>query len=371
VAQAWKDSYDDGIVRWVGERLAEVLPGGLDREAFAAECLDGFEELELMARAQRIADVMTAQLPADPQVAIPLVAAAMGPIDADLTGIASFRLMPHSLVIGALGPMGAFEASMPALHALTLRFTAEFAIRPFLVAEPERTLAQLHAWVADPDERVRRLVSEGTRTRLPWAARLPAFIADPTPVVALLDRLCDDDSLFVRRSVANNLNDLSKDHPQLAVEVAARWWHDGGPRRRWVVRHALRSLVKRGDPAALAVLGIAAADHLVVQGATIEPAELGIGGRTRIAVAVADTRSAGPSGRVAVDLVVHFVKASGATSAKVFKGGVRDLAPGESATFGCTVSLALHTTRTPYPGWHPVEAQVNGVRTPIGGFTLR
>ncbi len=370
MAEAWKDSYDASIVNWVAEGLARVLPT-LDVERFVAACLAGFDELELMARAQRIADLMTGELPEDPRVAIPLVSAAMGPIEADLPGITPFRLMPHSMVIGALGPGAAFEESMPALRALTLRFTAEFAVRPFLVAEPERTVAQLHAWAADPDERVRRLVSEGTRTRLPWAARLPAFIADPSPVVALLDRLCDDDSALVRRSVANNLNDLSKDHPGLAVTVAERWWALGGPRRQWVARHGLRTLVKRGDPAALAVLGIAAGEHLTLGSASIHPAEVAIGGRVRIEVEVADTRTSGPAESVAVDLVVHFVKANGATSAKVFKGGVRALGPGESGSFGRTVSLAVHTTRTPYPGWHPVEAQVNGTRTPIGGFAVR
>jgi hypothetical protein len=137
-----------------------------------------------------------------------------------------------------------------------------------------------------------------------------------------------------------------------------------------VARHGLRTLVKRGDPAALAVLGIAAADHLVVGRATITPTEVAIGGQARISVEVRDTRADGPPEQVAVDLVVHFVKASGATSAKVFKGGVRALGSGGSASFGCTVSLAVHTTRTPYPGWHAVEAQMNGVRTPIGGFDV-
>ncbi len=369
MAQAWKDSYDAAIVAWVGEHLAEVLPE-LDVPAFASACLDGFDELELMARADRIAVVMAEHLPADPRAAIPLVAAAMGPIETGLRGITPFRLMPHSIYIGRHG-LAAFEESMAAQHALTQRFTAEFSIRPFLAAEPERTLAQLRTWAQDPDERVRRLVSEGTRPRLPWAPRLPAFIADPTPVIELLDLLCDDTSLLVRRSVANNVNDIAKDHPEVAVEVAARWWELGGQRRRWVVRHALRTLVKRGDPAALAILGIAAADHLVIRGASVEPATPTIGDRARIEVEVADTRASGPAEQVAVDVVVHFVKANGAASAKVFKGGVRSLGPGEVGRFGCAVSLAVHTTRTPYRGWHAVEAQVNGVRTPIGGFEVR
>ena len=369
MAEPWKSSYGPPVVAWVADGLARVLPE-LDVAAFTAACLDGFEDLELLDRARRIADVMGDHLPEDPHVSIPLVSAAMGPAETGLRGMEPFRYMPHGVYIGTHG-LPAFEESMLAQYELTKRFTAEFSIRPFLEHRPEATLARLRDWASDPDENVRRLVSEGTRPRLPWAPRLAAFVADPSPVIALLELLRDDPSAYVRRSVANNLNDIGKDHPALLVDLAGRWWSDGDDTRRRLVRHALRSLVKRADPGALEVLGIGSADELEVRGATLDPPEARIGEKVRIAVQVADVRSAGASRPVAVDLVVHFIKANGAASAKVFKGGVRALAPGQAGSFSAVVSLAQHTTRTHYAGEHRVQAQVNGQRSDIGSFTLR
>ena len=368
MAEPWKNSYGSEVVAWVAAGLADVRPD-LDVDAFTTACLDGFDQLELLDRARRIADVMAAHLPADPHESIPLVAAAMGPIESGLRGMTPFRYMPHGVFIGTHG-LPAFEESMAAQYELTKRFTAEFSIRPFLVHEPERTLARLRQWASDPDENVRRLVSEGTRPRLPWAPRLAAFIADPSPVLELLELLRDDPSEYVRRSVANNLNDIGKDHPEVLVTVAGRWWTDADPQRRRLVRHALRTLVKRGDQGALAVLGIGSADGLRVARSSLDPRTARIGQKVRIEVDVADTRRAGGPRPVAVDVVVHFIKASGAASEKVFKGGLRDLAAGETGTFSAVVSLAQHSTRTHYAGEHLVEAQVNGARHALGAFTL-
>lgn len=308
-------------------------------------------------------------LPPDPHDSIPLVVAALGPIEPGLTGMEPFRYLPHSVFVGTRG-LGAFEESMTALYEITRRFTSEFGIRPFLEHEPDATLAQLRAWARDPDPRVRRLVSEGTRPRLPWAPRLPAFVADPAPVLELLELLRDDPSEDVRRSVANSLNDISKDHPELVVKVAARWWADGSPERRRLVRQALRTLVKRADSGALAVLGLAAADHLELVAASIDPPDPVIGQRVRIEVGVADRRDHGGPQQVAVDVLVHFVRSTGTTH-RVFKAGVRELRPGETGTFACAVSLAQHSTRKHYAGVHRVQAQVNGQRTDLGTFTLR
>lgn len=368
MAEPWKNSYGPEVVAWVAGGLADVRPG-FDVDGFTTACLDGFDQLELLDRARRIASVMADHLPADPHESIPLVAAAMGPQEPGLRGMTPFRYMPHGVFIGTHG-LPAFEESMAAQYELTKRFTAEFSIRPFLVNEPGRTLARLRQWAADPDENVRRLVSEGTRPRLPWAPRLAAFVADPSPVLGLLELLRDDPSEYVRRSVANNLNDIGKDHPELLVEVAGRWWTDGDQQRRRLVRHALRTLVKRGDTGALEVLGIASADGLRIVAATVEPGTARIGQKVRIEVEVADTRRGGGPRPVAVDVVVHFIKANGAASEKVFKGGLRDLAAGESGRFSAVVSLAQHSTRTHYAGEHLVEAQVNGVRHGLGGFTL-
>jgi 3-methyladenine DNA glycosylase AlkC len=353
----------------VADALCSAHPA-LDRQAFVADCLPGFDDLELMDRARRIADVMGDHLPADPHESIPIITASLGPIESGLTGMVGFRYLPMVLFVGSRG-LGAFEESMTAQYELTRRFTAEFSIRPFLDQHRDATLARLRQWTADPDPHVRRLVSEGTRPRLPWAPRLQQFVADPAPVLELLELLRDDDSEYVRRSVANNLNDIAKDHPEVVVEVARRWWSDGGTQRRRMVRHGLRTLVKRGDPGALEVLGLAGAEGLAVTASTITPTHPPIGERVRIEVEVTDRRTTGPVRPVAVDVVVHFVKANGATAHRVFKGGVRELAPGATATCSATVSVAQHSTRTHYAGVHRVQAQVNGERTELGAFTLR
>jgi 3-methyladenine DNA glycosylase AlkC len=414
MAERMKDSYGPEIAEWVGQRLAGAVPD-LDAGAFAAECMPGYEDLELMDRARRITDVMAGHLPADPAAAVTTITASLGPVEEGLTGMQPFRYLPFVLYVGKYG-LGAFEESMAAQYELTRRFTAEFSIRPFLIHHQVATLARLGQWAGDPDPHVRRLVSEGTRPRLPWAPRLPAFIADPAPVLALLELLRDDPSEYVRRSVANNLNDISKDHPEVVVELAQRWWADGDDQRRRLLRHALRTLVKRGDQTALEVLGHAGADHLVVRDVSIEPADPWIGGSVRLTATVVDTRppgkvstgggpatgpapgddsvASGPAAvdpaavgtatateraldgpaaaddQVAVDFVVHFVKANGSTSARVFKGAVRVLGPGGSTVVTRSVSLAQQSTRTHHPGVHRVEVQVNGRRSVAGSFLL-
>ena len=370
MAERLRDSFGVEVIEWVAAGLEPHTPG-FDRDGFVADCLDGFADLELMDRGRRIAEVMAAHLPEDPHEAIPIVTAALGPVEAGLSGMAPFRYLPFVLFVGARG-LPAFDESMRAQYELTKRFTAEFSIRPFLVHHRESTLRTLRQWADDPEPHVRRLVSEGTRPRLPWAPRLREFVADPTPVLDLLELLRDDDSEYVRRSVANNLNDISKDHPDLVVDVARRWWSDGDVQRRALVRHGLRTLVKRADPGALDVLGHSRTDHVEVTGARIDPAQVRIGGSVRVSVSLTDVRAegSGPEERTAVDLVVHFVRSNGSTSKRVFKGGVRDLPAGGSATITRTVSVAQQSTRTHYPGVHRVEVQVNGRVEPLGQFEI-
>lgn len=252
---------------------------------------------------------------------------------------------------------------MAAQHALTRRFTAEFSIRAFLERDPARTLARLRVWARDPDVHVRRLVSEGTRPRLPWAPRLRAFQRDPRPVLALLERLRDDPEPYVRRSVANNLNDIGKDHPELLVKVCARWARRASPERLAMIRHALRGLVKSGDRRALRVLGYEGGDEVRVTG-RIRPRRIRVGKPCAIELTLENRARSAQA--VVVDLAVHFVKADGRTRAKVFKVRSLRLAPGEKASVAKSVSFAQRTTRRHYPGRHRIDALVNGRAVPVG-----
>lgn len=256
-----------------------------------------------------------------------------------------------------------FDAGLELLRALTPRLTAEAAIRRFLLRDPDRALARIATWTDDADEHVRRLVSEGTRPFLPWAVRVPALVARPAATVPLLDALHRDPAEYVRRSVANHLNDLSRVDAGLAVDTAGRWVHDApgdAPTRR-LVRQAMRTLIRRGDPAALALHGF-----------TAPPAELVVGGphpdrdALRIGEELTFTCTLEHGGdapvELAIDYVVHYVKASGKTAPKVFKLTTRTLAPGERVTLTARRSFVERTTRRHHPGVHALELQVNGRR---------
>jgi 3-methyladenine DNA glycosylase AlkC len=364
-----KDFFDARVLARIADEVAAVHPQ-FPRRAFLADAAKGMEPLELMDRGRHIMRALKEHLPEDPARAIAILERSLGPPLAATEGhgMEPFVYLPHVLFVAEHG-LDCFEASMRAQHALTQRFSAEFSIRRFLEREPERTLAKLESWSRDPSPHVRRLVSEGTRPRLPWAGRLRAFQHDPAPVLALLERLRDDPHPYVRRSVANSLNDVGKDHPAVLVDVARRWLADATPERRRLVEHALRTAVKRGDPGALRALGFGSAAKVTLGRVRLVPPRPRIGEQVRIEVEVQNP-SARPAD-VVVDLGVHFVKQNGKTAAKVFKLRTLSLAPRSTVSLGKTISLAQHTTRTHHTGRHCVDVRVNGRIVPVGSFTLR
>ena len=347
-----------------------------DTTAFLLQVEPGYESLELMARGQRIAQALRAHLPQDVPRALrvlvdsmdpPMALDAAGEPDAGDRPYSAFFYLPHSIYIGTHG-LPHFEAAMAAQHALTQRFTAEFCIRPYLLRHQDATLARLREWAHDDSAHVRRLVSEGTRPRLPWAPRLPAFQANPQLALPLLDVLKDDPSSYVRRSVANHLGDIAKDHPDLAVSTARTWLQGAPAAREALVRHGLRFLIKRGDAGALDALGVGHAVALDVRAARVLPARARIGDKVRIEAELHNP-TAEPQ-RVLADLKVHYVKAHGGAAPKVFKLQTLDIGPGATVAVGKTLSLQQMTTRTHYPGAHQVELVLNGRPQPLGQFQL-
>jgi 3-methyladenine DNA glycosylase AlkC len=373
MAEPLKNRYGPEVPQRIGAMLAAVTPG-FDAALFCRDVLADYEARDLMARGQRIAQVMRDHLPASYPDALDRVMASIGPKLATTNsfGMGPFLYLPYVNFVARYG-LDHFEPSMAAQHALTQRFTAEFSIRPYLERHPQATLARLHEWADDPSEHVRRLVSEGTRPRLPWASRLREFQRDPAPVLALLERLKDDGSLYVRRSVANNLNDIGKDHPAMLVQVTGRWWRDApagsaGDHRRWLVRHALRSAVKRADPDALALLGFGRQANMELLAPRITPAQLAIGGAVTIGFDLENRTAAAQ--RVLVDFRVHFVKANGRAAPKVFKLKTVDLAAGQRVSLSRKLSVARMSTRQHYAGRHQVDVMLNGQVMPLGAFEL-
>jgi len=257
---------DAEAVDCLAHNLALAYPR-FDRAAFGRTARAGLGPLAILQRGRHLARAMRAHLPARYEDALEVILRSLTPphTRTEGLGLGVFFYLPHVSFVAAYGldPAGnggrdPFEASMHAQYELTRRFTAEFSLRVFLRQEQPRTLAWLRQWTRDPDPHVRRLCSEGSRPRLPWAERIPAFVTDPRPTLPLLEALKDDPDLYVRRSVANHLGDIAKDHPDLAFEVCARWVVGASEERKWLIRHAVRHPAKHGVKAALRLRRLAA-----------------------------------------------------------------------------------------------------------------
>ncbi len=368
MAEPLKNRLNADVPVRIARMIAAVDPQ-FDTRGFVAAALDGYLELELMPRARHIAAALHRFLPGDYRRAAAILIDSLGPKpDAgENNGMAPFFYLPHTLFVAAHG-LEHFELSMRAQYELTQRFTAEFSIRPFLLHHQQRTLKQLSRWSEDDSVHVRRLVSEGTRPRLPWAMRLAAFQRDPRPVIALLEKMKDDPELYVRRSVANNLNDIGKDNPAVLITTAGGWLKNAPASRAALVQHALRSSIKHGDKQALALPGFGKRANVALRNIAIAPKRAAIGGKIKISFDVVNTASR--LQRVLVDLKVHYAKAGGKTGAKVFKLKRIELAPRAVASFAKTLSLADMTTRKHHAGTHRVETMLNGQVVALGKFEL-
>jgi 3-methyladenine DNA glycosylase AlkC len=373
LADTLKTFFSPSLVRRLAADLARVHPS-FPVERFVKDSCAGLNRLELLDRGRHIARALAASLPPAYPEAIDVLLKSLGPEHAtdELLGVgmAPFFYLPHVLFVADGADRGRehFDLSMHAQYELTKRFSAESSIRPYITRDPERTFAAFRTWTTDANAHVRRLVSEGTRLRLPWAPRVPWLDQNPERVLALLELLKDDPSTMVRRSVANNLNDLGKSRPDLLIRTAAAWLENGSAERRSLVEHALRSAVKRGDVKALGLLGYGRKPAVAIEHVGFSPRRVPIGQRVTMTFALRST-SRTPQD-VLVDAAVHFVKARRKTAAKVFKITRSTLAPRQRVDLRASFSLAVHTTRVPKPGRHAVDVIVNGHAIRAGFFDV-
>lgn len=381
MAEPFKNLINAEVVRQMGHHLQRVSPP-FDRLRFEALALHGLEGLEFKARAQHVALALQATLPEDFHAAADVLEASFKVLDAprfdhdpdkdaqspatDERGLAGWALWGVGEYIARQG-MPHPRRALQALHALTQRFTAEFAIRPFIVAHPDLVYRTLADWVRDPSAHVRRLVSEGSRPRLPWGLRLKTLIADPSPTLPLLLALQDDPAEYVRRSVANHLNDIAKDHPQVVVAWLDAHLPGAPPPRRRLLRHACRNLIKQGHPEVMAAWGAGRPfeGRAVL---TVSPSRVTLGEALTLHL---DLEAANTQAQpLEIDYRIHYRKASGSLSPKTFKGSRVTLEPGASLQWSKRHALRPVTTRVHHPGQHLVDVQVNGQVLGSAAFDL-
>ena len=257
-----------------------------------------------------------------------------------------------------------WHRSITALAHFTQYSSSEFAVRAFITQHPEKMMAQLLSWTNDPNHHVRRLASEGCRPRLPWAMALPQFKQDPSLILPILEALKQDDSLYVRKSVANNLNDIAKDHPKTVLNIASRWLGTN-PQTDWIVKHGCRTLLKQGDTTVLPLFGFAPPTHVHIQSWTLTT-QVAIGQTLHFDVQLCATQALG---KLRLEYAIDFVRRHHKNTQKVFKIAEGHY-PETHKTLHKAHSFRLITTRQYYPGTHYLTLIVNGVKMAKKPFQL-
>lgn len=362
-----KDGLGVHAIKRIATSVALVVPG-FNAQAFQKDAERGIDELELKARVHHLIAVLHRHYDMPFKKLskylqnLPAVWDRGGAAD-NKAGFAAWPLIDYVAVHGLQHP----EEALQTLEKLTPMFTAEFAIRPFIQQHTELTYAKLLSWCEHPSEHVRRLASEGSRSRLPWGMRLPQFIHNPEPLLAILEKLKADESLYVRRSVANNLNDVSKDNPDWMINLCGNWLADAHEHTDWIVKHALRSLVKAGDVRVFPLLGYASKPNVMVGSIELDKQNVAFGDSIKFSCVIAGGKKAQ---NLVVDYVLYFVKANGKLAAKVFKLKNIALAANETIVVVKNHSFKPITTRRYYVGQHQLAIHINGKEMARTAFHL-
>ncbi|MES2744228.1 MAG: DNA alkylation repair protein [Bdellovibrionota bacterium] len=353
---AFKLSIGPEHLRRVGKAILSVYPQ-FSLKSFVAVQKD-LEPLELKARVQRVRSALRDLLPKDYERAVAILLHSVK--DETIRG---FDLWPYTDFVQTYG-LDQVKFSLDALSVFTRLFTSEFAVRPFLIQSPKETLAYLLQCAASEDVHLRRWACEGSRPRLPWGERLSELVKDPSPTRPILNALKFDPELYVRKSVANHLNDIAKDHPDYVIKVLRSWQKEAETteekaRLLWITKHSLRSLIKAGHAGALTAIGVNTAAKVKVTGFKLSEKILELGERMDFSIEL--TSESSKKQKIVLDYAIHYQKANGKMSPKVFKWKTFDLGPGEKVRLTKSHVLKAVTTRVHYEGAHVLAIHLNGV----------
>lgn len=333
----------------MAEAIGEHYPRFKAKQFVKMVVTPAFEDMELKQKMRHVTVCLRETLPTSYAKALDILMKAAPRV----TGFEGMCLPDYVEMFG----LEHWDLSLAALAHFTRFSSSEFAIRPFIAQDPQRAMAFLSDLAENEDPNVRRFASEGCRPRLPWAMALPAFKKDPRAILPILEKLKDDDSEFVRKSVANNLNDISKDHPELVLETCTRW--QGRSRNTdWIIKRACRSLLKAGDRQAMLLFGFGDPQNIDVDRLSVGRKKIRVGDDVQLGFRLrVGTRNAC---KVRIEYAVYFVKANGKTSMKVFQITESEFGPGEHAV-SKKHSFANMSTRKHYPGRHDIAIIINGV----------
>jgi 3-methyladenine DNA glycosylase AlkC len=351
---AFKNLISENVVKKIASGISNTHPKFSQRKFL--KLLQELPALELKARVLLITRYLKQELPEEYSVSLKILIKTMEAED-----MRGFELWPFSEYISQFG-LNHFDESMLAMYRMTERFSAEFAIRPFILKNHIAVLKYFTKWSKDKNHHIRRWISEGSRPLLPWGQRIPLFVMDPTHTLHLLDKLRFDDELYVRKSIANHLNDISKNHPQVVIDIL-KMWQDDVPeihvdKIKWITRHALRTLIKKGHPGALKIMGVEGRPNIELQNFKLNKKRFSLNDKLNFSFDIQSKSK--KTQTLIIDYSIDFVKANGKKGKKVFKLKTVQLDPGEKLNIEKNHHLKPITTMKFYSGIHHLKLQING-----------
>ena len=358
-----KDAYNNESLNKLALEIKSVYPPFPVDDFIEFTMDETWDNLELKDRCRKITMSLGKYLPANYSESIGIIDKLITNYGSWLEGIFGMFFLDYIEVFGQNEED--WDISISAIERYTPYESAEFAVRPFIINHEERMMAQMYAWSKHENKGVRRLASEGCRPQLPWAQSLPSFKKDPSPILPILEQLKNDPCEWVRKSVANNLNDISKTHPDLVIKIAKEWYGDNKD-TDWIVKHACRTLLKKGNKEVLAIFGYGNAEAVNVENFNLEKNPVKIGEDLIFTFLLTAKKDA----KVRLEYGIDYVKAKGKRSRKVFKISEVSFNESEKKHYTRKHSFADVSVRKHYPGVHSVTLIVNGEECGVLDFEL-
>jgi 3-methyladenine DNA glycosylase AlkC len=353
-----KDMFNHESLREIALSIQSVYSQFQVNKFLESTMDETWDNLELMARGRKITMTLRKYLPTDYGEALAI-------LEKGVAGIPVAFFFPDFVEVYGQDDAD-WDLSISALERNTQYWSSEFAVRPFIIKQEERMMAQMYAWSKHENEHIRRLASEGCRPQLPWAIALTRYKKDPTPILPILEQLKTDPSLYVRRSVANNLNDISKTHPDLVAKLAKDWYGKNED-TNWIVKHACRTLLKKGNRDVLAIFGYHDVTPIDVDDFVLGATSVLLGEDITFSFRVSTKEAT----KVRMEYGIDYVKSNGKRNRKIFQISEVSLKENEKKFYTKKQSFADVSTRKHYPGIHSITLIVNGVERGTLDFELK
>jgi 3-methyladenine DNA glycosylase AlkC len=347
MAEELRNIYNSSTIRYLISEIGNEYKSFDTKKCHNLILQEDWDQLALKERMRRITISLYSTLPKEYNTALEILYK-VAPKFTGLKGI----IFPDYVELYGLED---WEESMKALAYFTPFSTSEFAVRPFLLKDLDRMLDQMLKWSTHPDEHIRRLASEGSRPRLPWGQSVPAIKASPKMTLPILNNLKEDDSLYVRKSVANHLNDISYTHPDFVLDIANEWYGNH-TYTDWIIKHACRALLKKGNQRALLLFGYQDDQSIEVTDFRLDKNCISIGESIHFTFTITSKTER----LVRVEYAIDYVKSKGQRSKKVFMISTLKMNANESKNFSKTQSFKELTTRKHYRGTHTLSIIING-----------